>query len=403
MLDTLFDLAEATVIDSDNPFLRFGDLLPVRDRGLYPLEARATPCVHAKRLGATVGLPRLYLKNETVNPTGSTKDRSAIISLGMLLESGTRHFTTSSTGNAGSAYAFALQRPQFAEMQMELFVGSNFHERAHYGDADRVRVFSLRGGTFIEAGAVAAAYARQMRLLTDGGFFSPGKREGAKLAFFEATDQIDQPIDWYVQAISSGLGVEGTYKGAKELLAVKHIRRLPRLLCVQEDTCAPQVRAWEEGSVVIEPHHVVHEPTGLALATHRGDPSRAYPYLRANVIESRGTYTAVSEAEIRAARVLVKHLEGIDICFSSSAAVAGLLKEARSKTVSPDETVVINLTGRDRAPATKTERVTHLEYQDGTWVSEDGTLRIAEDSALKRAFDRRRSGYPESGRTKSAT
>jgi threonine synthase len=93
----------------------------------------------------------------------------------------------------------------------------------------------------------------------------------------EATDQIPAPIDWYVQAVSSAMGVYGTYKGAKELLALGHISRLPRLLCVQQETCCPMVRAWQAGSETIRPQDIVHKPEGIAKAILRGDPSRAYP------------------------------------------------------------------------------------------------------------------------------
>jgi threonine synthase len=392
MLETIFDLSRARLVDSPNPFVRFADLLPVRDRSIYPRETRTTPTIHAKRLGALVGLPWLYLKNESVHPTGSTKDRASIISLAMLLESGTLSFVTSSTGNAGTAYAYALELPPFASMQMTLFVGEAFAMRANRCNLDRIKLFGLRGGSFVEAGAVGAAYAREHKLLSDGGFFNPAKREGAKLAYFEATDQIPRAIDWYVQSISSGLGVEGTYKGAKELLALGHIRKLPRLLCVQEKTCAPQVQAWEDESPEIEPNHIVHDPTGIALATHRGDPSRAYPYVRASVIDSKGTFTSVTEREIRDAKKLLFDLEGLDVCFNSAMAVAGVLKHTTRGTIDPDQTVLVNLTGRDRTDETPANDITWLVNTDGEWKSADGSICIPETKALRRRTDERRWG-----------
>lgn len=376
MLDTAYDLHEARLHDSPNPFVRFAELLPVRDAALIPEDAQYTPCVHAKQLGARIGLPHLYLKDESSLPTGTTKFRSAITVLSMMLESGVRRFATASTGNAGTGYAYVLQMKQFSSMEMHLFVGEGFREHSHYGDAPNIRVFALRGGTFEEASAVSAAYAKQIGIYPDAGYFNPGKREGAKLAYFEATDQIETPIDWYVQATSSGLGVDGTYKGALELLSISHVARVPRLLCVQEDTCAPQVRAWEDGSTNIEPKHVVHRPRGIAWAIHRGDATRAYQYLRAKVVESNGTYCAVSESEIRSAHASVKEHEGIDICFNAAAAVAGTIKEAQRGTISPDETVMVNLTGSNRSPETVTRRVTWLERRDGAWTSDDDTIRI---------------------------
>ena len=376
MLDTAYDLERARLRDSSNPFIRFADLLPVRDAVLFPDDVEYTPCVHAKRLGAQVGLEHLYLKDETHLPTGTTKYRYAVIVLSLMLESGVRRFASASTGNAGTAYAYVLQTKPFSSIEMHLFVGEKFRDHCHYGDAPNIRVFALRGGTFEAAAAASGAYASQLGLVRDAGFFNPGKREGAKLAFFEATDQIEAPIDWYVQATSSGLGVDGTYKGAQELLALSHIDRLPRLLCVQEDTCAPQVHAWEEGCKAIEPRHVVQQPQGIAWAIHRGDPTGAYPYMRAKVEKSNGAYCAVSESEIRSAQASVKEHEGIDICFNAAAAVAGTMKEARRGTISPRETVLVNLTGNFRSPETETKAVTWLERRDGAWTSDDNTIRI---------------------------
>jgi threonine synthase len=395
MLDAAYDLSTAKFIDSENSFVRFADLLPVRDRRLFPTTARRTPCVHAARLGQAIGLRSLYLKNETRLPTGTTKDRASVVVLAMFLEQGTLAFATSSTGNAGSGYAYALQtEPSFGDMEMHLFVGENFSGRSHYGDSRRVKVFALKNGTFEDASAVAAAYAKQKGMPTDGGFFSPGKREGAKLAFFESVEQIPRPIDWYVQAISSGLGVQGIFKGAKELAAMRRIDRLPRLLCVQEDTCAPQVRAWREGAVDIRPEHIVREPKGIALAVHRGDPSRAYPYMRESVIESKGTFTAVGETEIRETREMIRELEGIEVCFNSACAMAGVIREARAGVIRGDQVVLVNLTGRDRTPETATRHITWLEYVDGSWKTADGSVTIPDDQAFKRRHDVHRSQRP---------
>ena len=108
------------------------------------------------------------------------------------------------------------------------------------------------------------------------------------------------------------------------------------------------VHAFEEGSPQCTPAHVVARPTGIAKAILRGDPRRAYPYVRQIVLESNGTFTAVSEAEIREARSMVQELEGIDPCFSASAAVAGLVKLARRGELPRGDTVLVNLTGGER-------------------------------------------------------
>ena len=332
--------------DSTDPYERFFDLLPVHDRSLLPAGKSYTPLQHAWRLGAEIGLQNLYLKNETVHPSGSTKYRMAAVALAYLYENGVRHFCTSSTGNSSSAYARAIR--QFPEMKMTLVTAAEFEGRVNYLDSPQVEHQVLEGSSFAEAFLFAARFALENGLVAERGFFNPGRREGLKMAWCEATDQAQRPIDWYVQAVSSGMGVYGTYKAAQELKQLGHIERLPALLCVQQDSCAPMVRAWQEGAEGIESRHIVARPQGIAKAILRGDPSGVYPYMRDIVDHSGGVFCAVSEAEIRLARARVAELEGIDICFSAAAAVAGLVQQRMDGQVGANDTVVINLTGRDR-------------------------------------------------------
>jgi threonine synthase len=107
--------------------------------------------------------------------------------------------------------------------------------------------------------------------------------------------------------------------------------------------------AWAAGSEAIRPEDVVTRPEGIATAILRGDPSRAYPYVRAIVAESGGTFAAVSEAEIRLAREQVEELEAIRPCFAAAAALAAVAKLRRLGELPSEATVLVNLTGRDRA------------------------------------------------------
>src|SRR3954454_1138650 len=100
MSDVEYDLERVTVHDEENPYARFRDLLPVSDASLLPRDAQPTRTVHAVKLGERVGLPWLYLKDETTLPTGTTKDRMAAVALAYLHEQGVEGFCTSSTGNS---------------------------------------------------------------------------------------------------------------------------------------------------------------------------------------------------------------------------------------------------------------------------------------------------------------
>lgn len=370
MIDVHYDLDRARLRPSDNPLERFLDLLPVqRASSLLPQPMSYTPCVRAVRLGAALGMPSLYLKDETVLPTGTTKDRMAVVALSFLAECGVRAFCTSSTGNSSTAYAHAISR--YPDLRLYLFTAESCRERVAYGDGNQVIPFVLQGASFVDAFNAAGAFAARRRLTSERGFFNPGRREGLKLAFLEASEQVPRTIDWYVQAVSSAMGVYGTYKAGRELTRMRRIPRPPRLLCVQQETCAPMVRAFQAGSPVIRPGDVVHRPTGIAEAILRGDPTKAYPHVREIVVESGGTFVAVSEAQIREARRMVEELEGISPCFSASAALAGVVRLVRSGDFPRNDTVLINLTGRDRRPARAPSKVHWLRLAGDGWEPED--------------------------------
>lgn len=361
MTDVSYDLPAVRLRDSPNPYLRFLDLLPVRDPALLPA-AGFTPTIHATRLGERLGMPWLYLKDETGLPTGTTKDRMAAIALPYLAECGVGAFTTSSTGNSSSAYAHAIAR--VPQLTMYVFTAAAFRHRLTLVPGEQIVDVVMDDATFVEAFEASGTFARRHQLAAERGFFNPGRREGLKLAFLEAAEQVPRTIDWYVQAVSSAMGVFGVDKGARQLHTLGLIDRPPRLLCVQQESCAPMVSAWRAGSEVIRAGDIVHRPTGIAQAILRGDPTRAYPHVRRITQHSGGTMVAVSEAEIRESRDLVAELEGIRVCFSAATAVAGLIRARSDAEVPLKDTVLVNLTGSDRDGTPPAER-THWVHRSG--------------------------------------
>jgi len=366
MIDIEYDLNYVTLRKSKNPFERFSDLLPLHSSEAFQSRnIEYTPCKSASRLGAEIGLSRLYLKNETVLPTRSTKDRMAMVSLAFLAECGVRQFCASSTGNSSSAYAQEIRR--HPGLRMYLFTGEDFRDRVNYEPTDQVIPFVLRGASFVDAFNGAAQYAKENGITSERGFFNPGRREGLKMAFLEAADQVPGVIDWYVQAVSSGMGVYGTYNAAKQLHGLGMIQRLPRMRCVQQESCAPMANAFADQSEIIRDQDIVRHPTGIAEAILRGDPTRAYPHVRKIVLETGGHILSVSEKEIRAARQMLQELEDIPACFSASTAMAGIIKLANAGKLQPDETILVNITGADRPRGIKTPVVQWMEKVGDTW------------------------------------
>jgi threonine synthase len=256
-------------------------------------------------------------------------------------------------------------------MHLYLFTAEEFVSRVQHAEHSQVTHFGMRDASFVDAFKYAGVYARENNLVAERGFFNIGRREGLKMTFLEASEQIPQTIDWYVQAVSSAMGVYGNYKAAKELYQLKRIKHLPKLLCVQQDTCAPIVRAFANNRETMASEYVVKRPKGIASSILRGDPTRAYPHIRRIVMESNGAFVAVSELEIREARQAVEEYEGISPCFSASAAIAGIMKLARNDSFPKNDVVMINVTGGDRATAEYPSNIQWVNNTNNGWMPED--------------------------------
>jgi len=185
MADVEYDLGNARLRRDRNPLLRFFDLLPVRnEESLRWLGDGNTPTLHAQALGKTLGLHKLYLKDETRNPSRTTKDRMASVVLSHFQDLGVQEFACSSTGNSSTAFARGVER--FDGFRLHVFVGRDFLSRMNFDSSARIKVYWVRDATFAEAHECAKAFASATPGVTgEGGFFNPARREGLKLAFME--------------------------------------------------------------------------------------------------------------------------------------------------------------------------------------------------------------------------
>jgi threonine synthase len=348
---------------SNNPFIRYFDLLPLQ--GIDPDAAPApgnTPCFHAAELSEVHEFGGLFLKNESIHPTGTTKDRMAACVLAMFADLGVRDFVASSTGNSSTAFAFGVQMNP--AMHVHLFCGHEFVSRHAHCEHPQVTLHVINGD-YVTTSKVARKFAEQNHILFESGFFNPARREGLKLAYLEAFDQMPEEPDVIVQAVSSGMGVYGAYRGIREYQRMGRMRRTPRIVCVQQDTCAPMVRAYSEGSPTIEARHIIANPTGIAEAILRGDPTQTYPYLFRLVAETNGTFCEVSQGQIVEAWHTLAELYDIDADYAAAAALAGTIALRRRGWIGPSETVLVNITG-GRRPAAPVREAAAARMADST-------------------------------------
>ncbi len=149
--------------------------------------------------------------------------------------------------------------------------------------------------------------------------------------------------DWYIQAVSGGMGPVGVLKGFEELKEMGIVDRIPAVAGIQAKGCAPMVHAWKDNLDDAKP--VLSPRTNIAtLAT--GDPGRTYTVLRQRMLRGGGgTFESVSDEEaFRAIHVLAK-MEGLSMEPASAVAFAGLIKMVRAGQIKATDIVVVNLTG----------------------------------------------------------
>jgi threonine synthase len=319
---------------------RYQDVLPLSDPAsidLYP--AGGTPLWLSQRFGPALGLHSVYIKDERYGPTSSFKDRQAAGAVAAMLEEGVREAVIASTGNAAVAYAAAAAR---AGIKLWVFMTSlvpqeKLREAALFG-AEVIRV----SGNYDQTKQIAAQFAQRRHLLLDRGATSIPARESMKTVAYEIVEQLGWLTpDWYIQAVSGGLGPLGVYQGFKELFNMGLINKIPKLAIIQAEGCAPMVHAFKAGKDVAEA--VIPNTNIIILST--GDPGKSYTYLWNLTQQFGGVMESVTDAEAFAAMRALAKSEGMAVEPATAVAFAGFEKLIRNGVVTEEETVVINCTG----------------------------------------------------------
>ncbi|MCC6261625.1 MAG: pyridoxal-phosphate dependent enzyme [Anaerolineales bacterium] len=319
---------------------RYQDVLPLDNPSaldLYP--AGGTPLWLSQRFAPTLGHVQTYFKDERYSPTASFKDRQAAVAVAAMNENGIREAVIASTGNAAVAYAAACAR---AGIKLWVFMTSlvpqeKLREAALFG-AEVIRV----SGNYDQTKQIAAQFAQRKNLLLDRGASSIPARESMKTIAYEIVEQLGwKAPDWYIQAVSGGLGPLGVYQGFKELYAMGLISKIPKLAIIQSAGCAPMVNAFQAGKDVAEA--VVPDTRIIILST--GDPGKAYTYLWNLIQDYGGTMESVTDAEAFAAMRTLAKSEGMAVEPATAVAFAGYEKMRKSGAIKEEELVVINCTG----------------------------------------------------------
>ncbi|MCS6994004.1 MAG: threonine synthase [Anaerolineales bacterium] len=319
---------------------RYQDVLPIENPAaldLYP--AGGTPLWLSQRFAPALGYSHVYIKDERYGPTSSFKDRQAAGAVAAMLENGIKEAVIASTGNAAVAYAAACAR---AGIKLWVFMTSlvpqeKLREAALFG-AEVIRV----SGNYDQTKQIAAQFAQRRRLLLDRGANSIPARESMKTIAYEIVEQLGwRAPDWYIQAVSGGMGPIGVYQGFEELHRMGLIERIPKMAIIQAEGCSPMVKAFKAGKSVAEP--VIPDTSIIILST--GDPGASYTHLWELTQKYGGVMESVTDAQAFDAMRSLAKSEGMAVEPATAVAFAGLEKLLREKVITPEEIVVINCTG----------------------------------------------------------
>ena len=313
--------------------------LGIPEGSVFDNGCRVTPLLSRADLAKQAGLRNLFVKYETVQPTGTFKARSAMYVMTWLKAYGVDEFVISSTGNAATALAQAAQP---AGMVLHVFMPADVAP-------DRVAVLrgfgarlNLESPTYDAAKAAAAAFAQKHRLIRDTGGMNPLRLGSMKTLAYELFAQLDgQAPDWYVQAVSGGVGPVGVLAAFVEMREAGLIDAVPRLLAVQPTGCAPMVSSWAAGRRDFD---IVENPATRVTTLGTGKPG-LYPTIYDLCQHTAGShFVAVDDDDSdRYTEMLAE--DGIVGENTVGCAFAGLVAAVEAGAIAPDETVVFMCSG----------------------------------------------------------
>ena len=344
-LDVHYDfptLTKNTFVDREQTYWRYFELLPITDKSnIVSINAGMTPLVKAEKLGKEIGLNNLYIKNDSVNPTFSFKDRPAGVAVSKAKEFGLASVGCASTGNLASAtaahaakadlpcYIFAPSDIEHAKIAQALSYGS------HYIAVD---------GTYDDANRIAAQVGDSKGV----GVVNINMRsyyvEGSKTLAYEVAEQLNWQVpDQLIVPTGSGAMLNAICKGFEELETVSLVNQVSQMHmnCAQPNGCAPIVTAFKKNNTDVVP---VERPDTVAKSLAIGDPGDGR-YVLKRLKQFNGIAEESNNKEILDAILLLAQTEGIFTEPAGGVSVAVLKKMVEQGQIDKNEITVCYVTG----------------------------------------------------------
>jgi threonine synthase len=321
---------------------RYRDLLPVGPEAqLVTLGEGFTPLVKADRLGAELGLRNLYLKNDSMNPTNSFKDRVVSVAISWARAHGFETIGCASTGNLANAVAAYAAR---AGLECFVFMPNDLEEGKVVATAVfEPNLIAVRGN-YDDVNRLCSQLLEELPWAFCNINIRPFYAEGSKTLTFETAEQLGWKLpDEIVVPIGSGCQFVRHRRAAQELIELGLVddrSELPSLTAAQALGCAPAYNAWAAGTDRVAPVR----PDTIARSIAIGNPSDG-TYVVRIARETGGVVEAVTEEEIVDAVRLLARTEGIFTEPAGGVTVGVLAKLAKAGRWNGDEVIVAYITG----------------------------------------------------------
>ena len=319
---------------------RYREVLPVRDETfIVSLGEGGSPLVHAQRLGSVLGMETLFIKDESLNPTGSFKARGLCVAVSRAKELGAKALAIPSAGNAaGAMAAYAAKAGLPAYVFMPKDTPAAFIVECL---ATGARV-ELVDGLITDCGKLVAARKEQEGWFDVSTLKEPYRLEGKKTMGYELVEQLGGVPDVILYPAGGGTGLIGMWKAFSEMETLGWIGpERPRMIAIQAEGCQPVVRAFEQGREDAPAWENAHTlASGLRVPAAVGD----FLMLRA-IRESGGCAIAVSDDAMIESLREIGTTEGLFVAPEGGATLAGLKRLLDDGRIDRSEQTVLFNTG----------------------------------------------------------
>jgi threonine synthase len=334
-------LSKESLINRPPNLWRYREVLPVVDkRNRLTLGEGMTPLLQAERLGRAIGLDRLYIKDESANPTASFKARGMAVAVSMALELGAGKLAVPSAGNAAGALAAYAAK---AGLEAHIFMpkdtpAANIVECRQMGAH-----VTLIDGLITDCGRIVGERKEAEGWFDVSTLKEPYRVEGKKTMGYELAEQLTWRLpDVILYPTGGGTGLIGMWKAFDEMERMGWIGPArPRMVSVQAEGCAPIVRAFAAGATA-----GVDIPDAHTIASGLRVPKAVGDFIMLDILrKSGGAAVAVSDRDLLAAVQEAGSAEGIFMAPEGAACIPALKRLLEERRVDRDETIVVFNTG----------------------------------------------------------